>query len=83
MSGVDQQALRAAAEAYAEARREYAAAKAAAEAAYACLQASPETIEYQIDWNVARRDEAAAAWHVKQAEESYRSAGGYVADEHE
>lgn len=80
MSRVDQAALRAAADAYDAARRKYEAAKAAAEAAYERLQASPETIEYQIDWNVARREEAAVAWRLKQAEEAYRKAGGYLAD---
>jgi hypothetical protein len=83
MPGVDQRALRAAAEAYAASRREYQVAKAAAEAAYERLQASPETIEYQIDWNVARREEAAAAGWLRQAEQGYREAGGYLADEDE
>lgn len=81
MPGVDQQALRAAADAYASARREHDTAKAGAEAAHRALEASPETIEYQIDWNVARREEVAAAWRLRQAEEAYRTAGGYLADE--
>jgi len=34
---------------------------------------------YQIDWNVARRQEAAAAWRMKETEEWHRKAGGYVA----
>jgi hypothetical protein len=79
MTGVDQQALRAAADAYAAARADYEAVKAAADAAYERLEGSPETIEYQIDWNLARREEAAAAWRFKQAEDSYLGAGGYVA----
>ena len=83
MSGVDQRALRAAADAYSATRSEYEAAKAAADQAYERLQASPETIEYQIDWNVARREEAAAAWRVKEAEARYRRAGGYVRESDE
>lgn len=77
MPGVDQRALRVAAGAYSAARSEYDAAKAAADETYERLQASPETIEYRIDWNVARRDEAAAAWRLKVAEERYLTAGGY------
>jgi len=83
MPGVDQRALRAAAEAYSAARHDHQAAQAAAEAAWERLEASPETLEYQIDWNAARREEAAAAWRLKQAEEAYRRAGGYVADSEE
>ncbi len=83
MSGVNQRALRVAAERYVAARREYRAAKAVAEAAYDRLQASPETIEYQIDWNLTRREEAAAAWRLEQAGEAYRNAGGYLPDEEE
>ncbi|MGH2887223.1 MAG: hypothetical protein ACRDPA_31760 [Solirubrobacteraceae bacterium] len=83
MSCIDQRVLGAAADAYAAARREYGDAKAAADQAYERLQASPETIEYQIDWNVARREEAAAAWRVKDSEERYRKAGGYVRESDE
>ena len=64
-------------------RRESEAASAVADAAYERLQASPETIEYQVDWNVARREEAAAGWRLRQAEERYRRAGGYVANSDE
>jgi hypothetical protein len=81
--GVDQQLLRAAADAYAAARVDYEAVKRAADAAYERLEASPETIEYQIDWNVTRREEASAAWRFKQAEKSYLRAGGYVAGDEE
>ncbi len=80
MSRVDQRALRSAGDAYAAARRNYEAAQATANRAYERLQASPETLEYQIDWNVARRREAAATWRVKAAEEHYRKAGGYLAE---
>jgi len=79
----DQRALLTAADAYAAERDRYRAAKDRAAATYEHLQASPETIEYQIDWNVARRGEAAAAWKVKQAEDAYRRAVGYVADSDE
>jgi len=72
MSEVDSAAVRAAAHACAAARSNYNAARAAADAAYERLQASPETIEYQIDWNVLRRQEAAAAWRLDQAQEGYR-----------
>jgi hypothetical protein len=78
MSGSDQRVLAAVGDGYAAARREYERAKAVADQAYERLQRSPETIEYQIDWNVARRKEAAAAWRVEEAEERYRKAGGYV-----
>lgn len=83
MSRVDQRALQAAAVAFGAARNDYEAAKTDADAAYERLQVSPETIEYQIDWNVARREEAAAAWRLSQAEQAYREAGGYVADSDE
>ncbi|HTP18743.1 MAG TPA: hypothetical protein VMJ65_04015 [Solirubrobacteraceae bacterium] len=83
MSGIDQRVLDAAADAYAGARREYERATLAAGQTYERLQASPETIEYQIDWNVARREEAAAAWRVKEAEERYCKAGGYVRESNE
>jgi len=83
MPGVDQRVLRAAADAYAAARANYEAVKAGADAAYERLERSPETIEYQIDWNVLRREEAAAASRFKRAEESYLRAGGYVASDDE
>jgi hypothetical protein len=83
MSAVDQRALRAAAEACAVARHQHRAAKDDAAVAYDRLQASAETIEYQIGWNVARREEAGAAWRLKQAEDAYRAAGGYVHDSDE
>jgi len=80
MARIEPRTLDDAAGAYAGARRRYAAAKASADAAYERLQASPETLEYQIDWNVARRAESAANWRLKWAEEAYREAGGYVGD---
>jgi hypothetical protein len=83
MPGVDQQALRAAADAYAAARADYEAVKDAADAAYERLEASPDTLEYQIDWNVTRREEASAASRFKRAENSYLRAGGYVARDEE
>jgi len=79
MSEADHRALRAAADAYVAARADYQAVKASADAAYDRLEASPETLEYQIDWNVARRAEAAAAWRLTRAEEAYSKAGGYPA----
>jgi hypothetical protein len=72
--------LRVAADAYRDARQEYAAAEAAAETAYERLQTSRETVEYRGGWIAARREEAAAAWRLKNAEEAYRGAGGYVGD---
>jgi len=80
MPGVDQRALRIAAEAYRAARREYEAAKAAADASYERLEASRETFEYKADWLQTRRHEAEAAWRLEQAKRAYREAGGYVAD---
>jgi len=78
MAEVDQRALRAAAEVYSTARREYEAATAAADAAYERLQASPETFEYRGEWLSARRHEAEVASRLKHAEETYRLAGGYL-----
>ena len=83
MPGVDQQELRRAAAAYTAARREYEAVTAATDAAYERLEASPETFEYKSDWSQARRHEAEVAGRLKQAEERYREAGGYVADRDE
>jgi hypothetical protein len=79
MPEVDPRALRAAADAYAAARADYETVKADADAAYERLETSPETIEYQIGWNVACREEAAAAWRLERAEEAYRKAGGHLA----
>jgi hypothetical protein len=79
-SRIDQRALRVAADAYRDARRGYAAAGAAAETAHERLQTSPDTVEYQSDWIAARREEAAAASRLQDAEEAYRGAGGYVGD---
>ena len=80
MAGVDDWALRIAAEAYTAASLEYEAAKAAADAAYERLEASPDTFEYKADWFRTRRHESEVAWRLKQAEQTYREAGGYVAD---
>jgi hypothetical protein len=80
MSGIDPRALRVAAEAYVAARRDQEAAKAACDAAYERLEASRDTLEYEIDWETARREEAAAAWRLRRAEETYHRAGGYVAN---
>ena len=81
MTGADQRALRAASDAYWAARREYETARAATDATYDRLHASPETIEYQIDWQVARREDAAAAGRLRRAEAEYRNARGYLADD--
>ena len=80
MSEGDQRALGAAADAYAVARRDYERAVTTAAAAYERLEARPDTLEYQIDWNVARRAEADAAWRLKRAGDAYREAGGYIGD---
>jgi hypothetical protein len=61
VKAVDRRTLAAAAQAYAVAREEHRMAEEAANAAYNRLETSPDTIEYVIDWNVARRREAAAA----------------------
>ena len=79
MSESDQRALVAAADAYVAARRDYEHAVTDAAAAYERLEASPDTLEYQIDWNLARRAEADAAWRLERAAEAYRTAGGYLA----
>ena len=65
---VDRRALHAAAEAHAAARAELERAQREAQAAWARLEASPHTIEYQIDWNIARRTEAAAVARTRQTE---------------
>jgi hypothetical protein len=73
--------VRAAAEAYASARAELQAAHQQADAAWTRLQASPDTLEYQIDWSEARRHEAALAARVAAAEREYVRVGGYARDE--
>jgi hypothetical protein len=73
-----ERALRSAAEVYAVARVDLDLARSKAEAAWTRLQASPDTLEYQIDWSVARRREAAVAARARQAERDYVMAGGYV-----
>jgi len=78
MSEANQRLLHAAAVAYAAARADYEAAQAASNAAYERLEASPETLEYQIEWNVVRRAEAAVALRLSRAEEAYRDAGGDI-----
>jgi hypothetical protein len=75
---VDEQALRVAGEAYAAARAERELAQREAEAAWVTLEASPDTIEYQIAWTLARRHEAAALARTVQAERRYVRAGGYA-----
>jgi hypothetical protein len=50
-------------------------AEAAAQQAWTRLEASPGTLEYQIEWGVARRDEAAAAGRLRRAREAYPAAG--------
>ena len=60
----------------AEARRAYDAAVAAAEVAWDRLEVSPDTLEYQIEWSVLRREEATAAWRLRQAVEAYRRTDG-------
>jgi hypothetical protein len=72
-------ALSSAADVYAVARRGYELAVTAATAAYERLEARPDTLEYHINWNVARRAEADTAWRLKRAEDAYREAGGYIA----
>jgi hypothetical protein len=80
---VDQRVLRAAAAGYVAARDRYRDAKDAAAAAHDRLQASRDTLEYEIGWNLACKQEAHAAWRLKQAEAAYRAAGGYVDDSDE
>jgi hypothetical protein len=74
----DRQALRVAHAAYAAARAEREVAQREAEKAWVTLQASPDTIEYQIAWNLALRHEAAAVDRLSQAERDYTRAGGYA-----
>ena len=75
----EQRALSAAAAGYVAARRDYEQAVTAAATAYERLETSPETLEYQIDWKLARRAEANAAWRLERAKHAYREAGGYIA----
>lgn len=63
-----QASQRASEELRARARRDYERALAASALAYERLEASPDTIEYQIDWNLARLHEAAAARRLAQAD---------------
>lgn len=77
---VDQRTLQAAAEACAAPRDQSWAAKDHASAVYDRLQASPDTIEYRIEWTSRAGDEAAAAWTCKQAADAYHGAGGYAPD---
>ena len=73
-----QRALSAAVQTHAAARAELELAVREAEAAWDRLQASPDTIEYQIDWNIARRHEAAAVARARRSERDYMEAGGYA-----
>jgi hypothetical protein len=75
---IDQRRLRAAADAYAAACEDYRRLADAAAAVYRRLEASPGTIEYQIEWSQARRAEAAAAARRARAERLHRAAGGYA-----
>ncbi|HTU78561.1 MAG TPA: hypothetical protein VMF09_07360 [Solirubrobacteraceae bacterium] len=75
---IDKLALRAAASDYATAARECDAAQDAANRAYRRLEASPDTLEYQIAYSDARKREAAAALRKRQAAEAYLAAGGYA-----
>jgi hypothetical protein len=79
MSESDQRALGVATDGYVAARSDYEHAVTASAAAYERLEASPDTLEYRIDWNLARRAEADAAWRLERAEAAYRKAGGYLA----
>jgi hypothetical protein len=57
------------------------AAEDAADAAYRRLEAGSDTLEYQIDWDVARRRAAAAAANMTRAERALVDAGGYADDD--
>ncbi|HTZ63344.1 MAG TPA: hypothetical protein VMB51_04515 [Solirubrobacteraceae bacterium] len=74
---IDEQALRAAAVHYASARHDCRVAEDAARAAYLRLEASPDTLEYQIAYSEARKREAATALRKRRAQETYLLAGGY------
>jgi hypothetical protein len=74
-------ALQVAADAYAAASAECKDASDAADAAYERLQASPDTLAYQIDWTETRKREAAAVFNKRTAAIAYRLAGGHLADE--
>ncbi|MGO9820218.1 MAG: hypothetical protein ACLPTJ_06165, partial [Solirubrobacteraceae bacterium] len=80
---VDQRQLRAAADAYAAARDEVRVARNLADAAWVRLQASQDTLEYQIDWSSASKREAAAVARLEAAKAAYRDAGGYAAGDPE
>jgi hypothetical protein len=75
--------LRSARDEYAAARADRAGASDAADAAYERLQASPDTLEYQIAWSEARKREAAAVFRERTAHVAYRLAGGTPADVHD
>ena len=83
MRRVDQRQLRVAADAYAAARDEVRVARKLADAAWVRLQASQDTLEYQIDWSSASKREAAAAARLEAAKAAYRDAGGYAAGDPE
>ena len=81
MVGIDDGALRAAADAYAAAREECRVAEVATNAAYERLDANPESLEFQIDCDEARKREAAAALRTRRAKRAYIEAGGYEDDD--
>ena len=47
-------------------------AEAAAQRAWTRLETSPDTLEYQVDFQVARREEATAATRLREAQEIQR-----------
>lgn len=73
--------LQAAADTYAAASADCKDASDAADAAYERLRASPDTLEYQIDWTETRGREATAVFNKRAAAIAYRLAGGHLADE--
>jgi hypothetical protein len=68
--------VRSAVDAYLVARREHSEAEAAATAAWERYESNPDSIEYTIDWHVARRHEAEVALNAREATEALRRAGG-------
>jgi hypothetical protein len=68
--------VQSAVDAYLTARREHAEAEAAANAAWERHEWNPDSIEYTIDWHVARRHEAEMALKAREATEVLRRAGG-------
>jgi hypothetical protein len=50
-------------------------AEAAGQAAWTRLEASPATLEYQIEWSVARREEPAAADRLIRARQAAAAPG--------